>query len=140
MKTTQTKISILGKTVKMGIVGSVICLLTVLILSAVGALCLERGLLMDQSDGVIGSVVRIVSLIAGTASAGALVREGKLKAGAVAFGISVVILLATTVLLWDGAFDNVWLHLLGCAVAGSAGVLLNMLPRKKKRKTVKHCR
>lgn len=140
MKANQTKIAILGKPVKIGAVGGLIILVSAALLSAIAAGCVERGILPEQSGETIGFVIRVASFFLGTAVVGALVEEGKLQAGAVAVGVSLFVLVGITMLVWDGAFANVWLCVLGCVLAGGAGVLLNMVPRKKRSKAGKRYR
>lgn len=126
------KNTVLAKWVKVGLFGGLSAILLAFILSAVAALLIDRGTLGQKYEPVIAVLVRAVPFFLSAMLVVLIVKEKKLQTAGVMLGTGLLLMVGMTILLWDGVFIDMFAGVIECVVAAAGGVLVAMLPRKKK--------
>lgn len=124
---------VVAKWVKVGLFGSLVAILLVFALSAVAALLTDRGTLGQKFEPATAILVRAVPFFLSAMLVVLIVKEKKLQTAGVTLGIGLFLLVGMTILLWDGVFVGVFSGIIECVIAAAGGVLVAVLPRKKKR-------
>ena len=140
MRAKRNKTAVLGKTVKTGLLGSTVVILMILILTAIAAFLLDKGVIDQQNQGAAALITQATAFLLGTWLSGAMVKEKKLQAAGITVGVGLFVLVAAAVVVWDGAFSHLLTGVLVCLFSGAAGLLVNLIPRKGKRPVkVRYC-
>lgn len=140
MRVKQNKTAVLGKTVKTGLVGSAVVILMILILTAVAAFLMDKGAVDQQNEGTVALITQATAFLLGTWLSAAMVKEKKLQTAGITVGVSLFVLVAAVIVIWDGSFSRLLTGVLVCLFSGVAGLLVNLIPRKGKRPVkVRYC-